>query len=313
VACAHVSPEDQRATPGSGAGISLAWRQQATEELLAQPVASMSLAQLRRSFDLRYLKLTGGTLTGNVLAPAFFTTTTGTTGVVFGQTGNTTHGIGFESGTQSTLFFTGSTEWWRLSGATGGLVSTIGGPINTNGAAVVGTMQSTAWVRSVGATQAIIQPQNVEGATEYDTTNARQRLQEGTGGVVNWNMLPSFNPDGGTPYGTTYLWQGSAASNAATAKTVAQTSYSLAVFGELLDWMPQVAGVGAGNITIKLNSNSGGDICTKTIACTLAAGTSSVQACALRVPTGTTSLIVDGSACTTAPIGTLTFSYHPVN
>ena len=59
------------------------------------------------------------TLTANAVAERFFTSLTGATGTVYGT--SAALGMGMDTGSASLIFFSASTEQWRLSGTTGDL------------------------------------------------------------------------------------------------------------------------------------------------------------------------------------------------
>lgn len=175
----------------------------------------------------------------------------------------------------------------------------------------------TGWIESAGDTSANVQsrtPAAGTGAFLYDDTNLRWRLYENTGASASWNAIPSFNPDGGAPFGTAYTWSATKATAATTANLlIGYTSFQLPIRGEVITFIPQVAGAGAGNVTMAIKDNGGTDICTGTFACNTAVGTARSVACNFKIPAGNTQFFFDASACTaaTSPIGTATLTYHP--
>lgn len=89
----------------------------------------------------------------------------------------------------------------------------------------------------------------------------------------------------------------------------ATTTASIVTIG--MHYLPQVVGVGAGNVTAGIHDGTA-YLCSATCACTTAVGTAcSIGACASQtLGTGNKRLRVDTSACGTGPIGSLTLNYR---
>lgn len=178
------------ATSGSGGGVSLA-RDWVAELAEAQPTPALTFAQMQRRFDLRYLKLSGGTLIGDVTGTHFYTSLTGATGVVYGP--SSTHGLGFDTSSQSLVFLSGSAEQWRISGASGDFVSTAGidRNVTTAGNATFSRF------RSPGVATGSLPTCNAgtAGSVEYDTTVGRESQCDA---AAVWIYPLMTNASGGT-------------------------------------------------------------------------------------------------------------------
>lgn len=111
---APVEREDNHVSSyGSGGGVFI---HNVAKTILAQPIPVPGSGGA--------LNGTTGTFTGDITAQHYYTSLTGATGVVFGPA--STHGLGFDTSSQSLLFLSGSAEQWRISGATGDLTSSAG-------------------------------------------------------------------------------------------------------------------------------------------------------------------------------------------
>lgn len=181
------------------------------------------------------------------------------------------------------------------------------------GAAAFATA-GTGWLELEGDTQVNVGnsvPTAGRGALNYDDTNTRLRVYEN----ARWNALVSFNPDGGSPNGLDQIWTGTAVPTAVGVRDVSFLVLTQPAFTTQLGFLPQVVGVGAGNVVVGVHDGSA-YLCSGNCACTTAVGTScGVAACAgVRLPAGNTRLRVDTSACTagSAPVGAATLSYRPV-
>lgn len=274
-----------RTTPGSGGGVSLA-RDWAADAVEGQLVASMTLAQLRRTFDTRYLKLTGGTLTG-ALTVANQLTISGLA--------------------PTTLRADIDANWLYVNGGLRAQANFyVDGTITG-----ITSINSSTFFKSTGVDEASLPTCNAGSAGSIETgTNASPRVrpfacaQETTSATYTWLPLVASHTLSGSNVNTT---------NTVT-HTVARTYLRFPSQADELVWVPQTAGVGAGVVTLRLIDNVGSTVCSDaTFGCATAPGNASavVKSCAAAVlSAGIVRLEVDGTACATAPQGTLTLSYR---
>lgn len=193
---APVEREDEHASSyGSGGGVFI---HNVAKTILAQPIPVVG---------------SGGPITAtDITAQHFYTSLTGATGVVFGPA--TTHGLGFDTSSQSLLFLSGSAEQWRISGATGDLVSSAGidrnidtggiyksrqasgsnaFQIQTNGARIDFGAGANDYASSDGTTISFAAPISVGGAitSGAGVTIGTQLLKGGISLVTNGSVTAS--------------------------------------------------------------------------------------------------------------------------
>lgn len=250
-----------------------------------------------------YVKRSGDTMFGTLR----INNPTNTTGLIFG-----TDAIG--GGNNRYLCWGGSTCTYYngVDMIWSGTAYWSGYGFSSGGNAAPGVrLTGTSWIEMAGDTSANIQasvPAAGSGAFNYDDTNTRMRVYEGVG---KWDMIPSFNPDGGAPFGLVLNMSGSTFTTVVGVRFLAFASFQLPVQGEVISYTSLIAGAGAGNAVLTLQQ--GGTLCTGNVACALAAGSSSAVACNVNVPAANTKIGFDTSACTagSAPQGNAVFTYHP--
>lgn len=234
-----------------------------------------------------------------------------------------------------------------------GIASNAGGTFNASGTSWVANnaliaagngisafaTTGTGWYESAGTSSATIagfNPGVGVGALIYDDTNNCWRswqngawqsgcLASTTSGsapiATTSGTVPAvFNPDGGEivfsggNYGLTQFLSGTNAVAANTvARDIAAGLTTSKIRGKSIRTIVQLAGAGAGNVTITLTEVLVGTVCTGTMACAAGLGGGATIACDFNAGPGTELVLTwDGTACTTVPLGTAVFTFHPV-
>lgn len=298
VSCAHgPSRSDPPATPapGSGGGVSLvsAW-------LPALVEGNTSVPLTWANADKRYARLAGATFTGTVTVPNMTVSGTITSTNSAGNAAlrlNNQQAIEFGIGNTGacTVYYAGG-QALQLNNC--GILA----PHALYGAFQAGTyVSATTDFRSAGVATASLPTCNssAAGRLVWDTTRTRW-VQCGEDSTATYEWVPLKS--------TTILAGTNASSSNAAARHVAVGYFRYGATADGATWVQSVAGTGAGNVTLRIR-DGGGVLCSATHACAGGVTGTTQMACTASL-LGNITLEVDGTACTTVPLGTLALSYR---
>lgn len=293
VGCAH-APEAKSGVPGGGAGVSLArdWVLELSEGNVSQPLT-------RAKADGRYLRLTGGTLTGALRSSVSANTPALALDVnrciLLSSGSGTTCNAGtfIDNDGARTRLVNGNTQLFAVENGSG-LAS-----VTTSLQATNGHVQAATDFRSPGVATASLPTCNSGAAGRMVRDTTRQewvRCEEdfSGAGTYNWNNV-------GAAAGVYSAF----AANPGTAGSVTlqQISFTRVVRGVNLRTYIGTAGVGAGNMTVTVyDATAGAAMCTETVLCT--ASGAQTEACSTALTGAQVSSVelrVDASGCGTSP------------